>query len=51
MRKSKELKWEMYEEIRKILIKEIEEMSKELEAKEKELRHVKMEMDKIDYLI
>ena len=47
MRKRDEQKWEKYEELRKMLREEIEELQKELETKEKEVRHVKGEQEKL----
>jgi len=47
VRKRDEQKWEKYEELRKMLREEIEELQKELEAKEKEVRHVKGEQEKL----
>jgi len=47
VRKRDEQKWEKYEELRKMLREEIEELQKELETKEKEVRHVKGEQEKL----
>lgn len=43
----KEIKWEYYEALRKLLKEEIDELQRELEEKEKELRHILNEQTKL----
>jgi ABC-type phosphate transport system auxiliary subunit len=47
LKKSREVVWELWESLRKQYTQEKEELERKLEVCEKELRHIKAEMDRL----